>query len=136
MTTERIVSIICVLGAGVVGFLLGDYRGEVRLQEAQLQAAVQRADDGRQSYERMVAAQDALDVARADGERMSRDYAERLRKLDQDRVRKTSVAACRDERAAVARCESLLREGAELLGEGRSLLQRNAAVHDALVRAR
>lgn len=35
--------------------------------------------------------------------------------------------------AAVARCENLLRESVGLIEEGRSLLLRNAAVHDALV---
>lgn len=43
------------------------------------------------------------------------------------------AAVARAEQAAVARCEKLLRESVGLIEEGRSLLLRNAAVHDALV---
>lgn len=51
----------------------------------------------------------------------------------QDRERRASADACRVERAAIARCEVLLGESAELLAEGSDLLQRNAGVHDATV---
>lgn len=120
--------------AFAVGFCLAYYRGEEKLKDAQLDAAVVRAQDGRKAYERLVEAQNALDALRA--ERVDVDAElERLRRAVASRAERPSASACAVERAAVARCESLLRESAKLLAEGGSLLQRNAAVHDATVRA-
>lgn len=133
MTADRAVTLACVLAAGIAGFLLGDYRGQIEMQDLQLQAAVLRAEQGREAYEKLVAVQDALEASRADRDRDAREYAERVRQLDADRKRKASAAQCRDERAAVARCEGLLKEGVGLLGEGRALLQRNADFHDAVI---
>ena len=123
-----------IIAAGVVGFLIGDYRGEIELQDLELQTAIVRANQGRQQYERLVAVQDQLDAARADRARDAREYAERLRQLDENRKRQASASQCRDERAAVARCEALLREGVGLLGEGAYVFQRNAEIHDAVIR--
>lgn len=133
MNVERIVGIACALVAGIAGYLIGDYRGQIKVQDLQLQAAVLRAEQGREAYEKLVAVQDALDASRADRDRDAREYAERLRQLDADRKRQASAAQCRDERAAVARCESLLREGVGILGEGGSLLLYNADLHDAVI---
>ena len=133
MNIDRIVGIACALVAGIAGYLIGDYRGQIEMQDLQLQAAVLRAEQGREAYEKLVAVQDALEASRADRDRDAREYAERVRQLDADRKRKASAAQCRDERAAVARCESLLREGVGLLGEGRDVLQRGAAIHDAVI---
>lgn len=133
MNWRQILFGAAILGAGVVGFLLGDYRGEIELQSVQLQAAVLRANQGRQAYERLVEVQDALDASQADRARADREFAERVRKLDADRKRKASAAQCRDERAAVARCEGLLRESVALLGEGAGVLRRNADLHDAVI---
>ena len=44
-----------------IGFGLAYYRGEEILKDAQLDAAVVRAQDGRKAYERLVEAQNALD---------------------------------------------------------------------------
>lgn len=134
MNVERIVVIACALVAGIAGYLIGDYRGQIEMQDIQLQAAVLRAEQGREAYEKLVAVQDALEASRADRDRDAREYAERLRQLDADRKRQASAAQCRDERAAVARCEELLKEGVRLLGEGSSVLQRNADLHDAVIR--
>lgn len=133
MDWQQVATGAAVLAAGVAGYLIGDYRGEIELQGVQLEAAVLRANQGRQAYERLVEVQDALDAARADRAASDREWAERVRKLNADRKRQASSDQCRDERAAVARCEGLLREGVGLLGEGRGLLQRNAEVHDALI---
>ena len=133
MDWQSVVAGAAALAAGVVGFLIGDYRGEIELQGVQLEAAVLRANDGRKAYERLVEVQDALDAARADRAASDREWAERVRKLTQGRKRQASADQCRAERAAVARCEGLLREGVRLLGEGRGLLQRNAGVHVALI---
>ena len=65
--------------AFVVGFGLAYYRGEEQLKDAQLDAAVVRAQDGRKAYERLVEAQEALDALRA--ERVDVDAElERLRR--------------------------------------------------------
>ena len=133
MNFERITTIAVVFAAGIIGYLIGDYRGEIELQSVQLQTAVLRANDGRKAYERLVEVQDALDASRADRARADREFAERVRKLDADRKRKASAAQCRDERAAVARCEGLLRESVALLGEGAGVLRRNADLHDAVI---
>lgn len=120
--------------AFAVGFGLAYYRGEEKLKDAQLDAAVVRAQDGRKAYERLVEAQEALDALRA--ERVDVDAElERLRRAVASRAERPSASACGMERAAVARCESLLRESAELLAEGSGLLQRNSDIHDAVVRA-
>lgn len=117
-----------------IGFGLAYYRGEEVLKGAQLDAAVVRAQDGRKAYERLVEAQNALDALRA--ERVDVDAElERLRRAFASRAKRPSAPACAVERAAVARCEDLLREGAEILAEGGALLQRNAGAHDAVVRA-
>ena len=133
MNIDRIVGIACALVAGIAGYLIGDYRGQIEMQDLQLQAAVLRAEQGREAYEKLVAVQDALEASRADRDRDAREYAERVRQLDADRKRKASAAQCRDERAAVARCEELLKEGFGLLGEGSGLLRRNADLHDAVI---
>lgn len=133
MSFTKIASAFLVLIAVMCGYLIGDYRGQIEMQDLQLQAAVLRAEQGREAYEKLVAAQDALDASRADRDRDAREYAERVRKLDADRRRKASAAQCRDERAAVARCEGLLRESVALLGEGAGVLRRNADFHDAVI---
>lgn len=97
-----------------------------------LEAAIVRANDGRKAYEKLVAAQNALDASRRDAVRLSDDLA-RVQRTYEDRERRASSDACRVERAAVARCEDLLRESTGLLAEGSDLLQRNSAVHDAAV---
>lgn len=84
------------------------------------------------NYERLVAALDKVAAADVDLNRIRSD-ADRMRRAYESRLRKASAAACNAEQAAVARCENLLRESVGLIEEGRSLLLRNAAVHDALV---
>lgn len=94
--------------------------------------AVARADMGRKQYAKMVEALDALAGLRGELADARAD-AERVRRAAEVRARRKSAAACNAEQAAVARCENLLRESVGLIEEGRSLLLRNAAVHDALV---
>lgn len=99
------------------------------LREAE---AVARADLGRKQYAKMVEALDALAGLRGELADARAD-AERVRRAAEVRERRASASACNAEQAAVARCENLLRESVGLIEEGRSLLLRNAAVHDALV---
>ena len=132
MTSERIVFIVCVVAAGVVGFLLGDYRGEIELQDERLQAAVLRAHQGRQQYEKLVAAQDALAAARRDSVDLRAD-AERVRRAYEDRLRRAEASARRDESSAPAGCTQLLVRCTDLLARGGSLAQDFAAKHDAAV---
>ena len=115
----------------------GGYRYAAALYEkdaAELREAeaVARADMGRKQYAKMVDALDALAGLRGELADARAD-AERVRRAYESRLRKASAAACNAEQAAVARCENLLRESVGLIEEGRSLLLRNAAVHDALV---
>lgn len=104
-------------------------RDAAELREAE---AVARADMGRKQYAKMVEALDALAGLRGELADARAD-AERVRRAAEVRARRTSAAACSAERAAITACERLLRESVGLLEEGRSLLLRNAAVHDALV---
>ena len=99
------------------------------LREAE---AVARADMGRKQYAKMVEALDALAGLRGELADARAD-AERVRRAAEVRERRASASACGAERAAVSVCEGLLRESVGLIEEGRSLLLRNAAVHDALV---
>lgn len=127
--------LFCV-AAYVVGFIVGevhaDKRWEAETTERELSAAIARAEQGKKDYAKLVEAQNQIASLRRDADRLDADLR-RVQRSAENRVRKASASACRDERAAVARCESLLRESSELLAEGGELLQRNAAVHDALV---
>lgn len=132
MIWQRLAMGAAVLAAGVVGFLLGDYRGEIKLQDVQLQAAVLRAHQGRKQYEKLVAAQDALSAARRDSVDLRTD-AERVRRAYEDRLRRAEAAARRDESSASAGCTQLLVRCTDLLARGGSLAQDFAAKHDAVV---
>lgn len=117
--------------AGAVGgYRYASHEYGEEIANVKLQAAIVRANDGRKAYEKLVAAQNALDASRRDAVRFSDDL-DRVQRAYQDRERRASADACRVERAAIARCEGLLRESTELLAEGSGLLQRNAGVHDA-----
>ena len=96
-----------------------------------LNAAVARAEQGKRDYAKVIDAQNALDAARRRQSDTAAEFA-RLRQQLARREQRDSADACRMERAAATRCENLLRESQELLAEGSELLERNAAVHDAL----
>ena len=114
------------------GYQLASARGDAALKSYQLEAAVARAEQGKKDYAKLVSAVDQVVAADVDIERIRSD-TDRMRRAYESRLRKASAAACNAEQAAVARCEKLLRESGGLIEEGRSLLLRNAAVHDALV---
>lgn len=126
--------ILAIVAAFLAGALLTYKYEEQKLENAELQAAILRANDGRKSYERILAAQNELDELRVqhDGVRAS---LERMRRAESQRAKRESASSCGVEREAVAKCERLLKEGADLLAEGGNLLQRNAAIHDALASA-
>lgn len=134
MSIERIVSVVAILAAGVVGFLIGDYRGQIEMQDLQLQAAVLRAEQGREAYEKLVAAQDALAAARRDSVDLRAD-AERVRRAYEDRLRRAKDSAGGTGGAAPAGCTQLLVRCTDLLARGGSLAQDFAAKHDAVVQA-
>ena len=114
------------------GYQLASARGDAALKSYQLEAAVARAEQGKKDYAKLVSAVDQVVAADVDIERIRSD-TDRMRRAYESRLRKASAAACNAEQAAVARCEKLPRESVGLIEEGRSLLLRNAAVHDALV---
>ena len=126
--------ILAIVAAFLAGALLTHKYEEQKLENAELQAAILRANDGRKSYERILAAQNELDELRVqhDGVRAS---LERMRRAESQRAKRESASSCGVEREAVAKCERLLREGAELLVEGDDLLRKHAAIHDALASA-
>ena len=123
--------ILAIVAAFLAGALLTYKYEEQKLENAELQAAILRANDGRKSYERILAAQNELDELRVqhDGVRAS---LERMRRAESARAKRESSGSCGVEREAVAKCERLLREGAELLVEGDDLLRKHTAIHDAL----
>lgn len=125
---------LAIVGAFLVGVICTYKYEEQKLENAELQAAILRANDGRKSYERILAAQNELDELRVqhDGVRAS---LERLRRAESQRAKRESASACGMEREAVAKCERLLKEGADLLAEGDGLLRRHSAIHDALASA-
>ena len=134
---EKIVSLFDSAYWYVIAFAFGLFYGwyvasdhyDKKISQDQLDAAVARAEQGKKAYEKLIEAQNGLDAWRSSAESMS---AELDRMRNEQRYLRESADACRVERAAVARCEGLLREGSDLLAEGADLLERNAAVHDAL----
>ena len=134
---EKIVSLFDSAYWYVIAFAFGLFYGwyvasdhyDKKISQDQLDAAVARAEQGKKAYEKLIEAQNGLDAWRSSAESMS---AELDRMRNEQRSLRESASACRVERAAVARCEGLLREGSDLLAEGADLLERNAAVHDAL----
>lgn len=123
-----------IVGAFFAGFLIAHQNGVQKLENAELQAAILRANDGRKSYERILAAQNELDALRSERDGL-RTSVERLRRAESQRAKRESASACGMEREAVAKCERLLKEGAELLAEGDGLLRHHSAIHDALAGA-
>lgn len=116
-----------------VGFGYATYRGDAALAQAQRDAALERANLGREYNEKLVKAQNELEAARSDTVNL-RDELERVRRAYADRTRKADSAgsvAC----PTNARCEELLRRSTEILTGCAELLQRNAARHDALANA-
>ena len=132
MNVERIVGIACALVAGIAGYLIGNYRGQIEMQDLQLQAAVLRAEQGREAYEKLVAAQNALAAARRDSVDLRTD-AERVRRAYEDRLRRAKANAGRTDASAPSGCPQLLLRCTDLLARGGSLAQDAAAKHDAVV---
>lgn len=132
MNWRQILFGVAILGAGVVGFLIGDYRGQIEMQDLQLQAAVLRAEQGREAYEKLVAAQNALAAARAASVDLRAD-AERVRRAYESRLRRAEAAVGRTDASAAPGCAQLLVRCTDLLARGGSLAQDFAAKHDATV---
>ena len=132
MNWQNIVTAAACVACFAAGFGLAHFRKAAELEEWKKTAAAELAEHERNSHEKLVEALDALERARGDAVDLRADL-ERMRVAADRRVQRASAAACSAERAAVARCESLLREGVELLGEGSDLLQRGAQLHDAAV---
>lgn len=118
------------VGAASGWYLTAEHYGKV-LQGRELEAAIARAEQGKKDYVRIIEAQNGLDSWRATADSFANEL-DQLREQSRRRAVRESGSACRVERAAVAKCEGLLRESTELLAEGAGLLERNAAVHDAL----
>ena len=135
MTWQTVATTAACIACFAAGFGLAHYRKEAELEEWKKTAAAELAEHERSSHEKLVEALDALERARGDAVDLRADL-ERVRVAADGRVQRASAAACSAERAAVSRCEGLLREGVELLAEGGALLQRNAQVHDAVVQLR
>ncbi len=132
MNWQTAVALILMSVSFMAGYTTRGYVADAEMANLQKTEAVARVTQGRKDYERLVAALDKVAAADVDLDRIRSD-ADRMRRSYESRLRKASAAACNAEQAAVARCENLLRESVGLIEEGRSLLLRNAAVHDALV---
>ncbi len=132
MNWQTAVALILMSVSFMAGYTTRGYVADAEMANLQKTEAVARVTQGRKDYERLVAALDKVAAADVDLDRIRSD-ADRMRRAYESRLRKASAAACNAEQAAVARCENLLRESVGLIEEGRSLLLRNAAVHDALV---
>lgn len=122
-------------GALTIAFLTGVgvadvYYGQ-KLDELALSEAVARAEQGKRDYVKLLEAQNSVDAWRKSAVDLDAELR-RVQSAAEDRDRRATSVTCRVDEGAVRRCEALLRESAELLAEGGELLQRNAAVHDAL----
>lgn len=134
MDAKTIVILVLEAASFATGYGMAYLQGQSALEKERKSSAELVANQERIAYEKLVKAQDALDASRTDVDRLTTEL-ERLRLTSDRRVQRASAAACKDERAAVSRCESLLKESCGLLAEGGSLLQRNAAIHDATIKA-
>lgn len=132
MTVERVVCILCAVACAIVGYLLGAYRGEIKIKDLQLQAAVLRAEQGGAAYKKLVAAQDALADARRDTADLRAD-AERVRVAYENRLRRAKAAAGGADGEDAARCAGLLVRCTDLLARGGELATGIAGKHDALI---
>lgn len=122
----------------IAGFCTGmavcaDWYGD-KMKDAELAAAVQRAEQGRRDYEKLVYAQNVADALRRDAVDL-RNVNDRLRRAVSDRTRSADTTSADVERAQRAACEGLLLRCSEALGRGCGLLQDVAVTHDALVEA-
>lgn len=126
-----LLAIVCAAG----GYAVRGVEAERDMAELQKAEALARVDQGRRDYEKLVAALDAAAGARGDLER-ARSESERLRSAFERRLRRTEGPAADTGGAELARCTGLLREGVELLSEGRSMALRSAARADALAELR
>lgn len=112
-----------------IAFLLGYRTAEHRLEHDR---AIAAAEQGAKDYEKLRKAMDVQDSLRGDLQR-ARAESDRVRRaLDAARA---ASAAGKSSEAGVAGCESLLRDGVELLGDCRARLLECAGKHDALVEA-
>ena len=122
-------------GTLAIAFLSGvgvaDVYYERKLDEQALSEAVARAEQGKRDYVKLLEAQNSVDAWRKSAVDLDAELR-RVQSAAEDRDRRTASITCRVDDEAIRRCEALLRESAELLAEGGKLLQRNAAVHDAL----
>ena len=123
--------VLAFLAGSVGGWYVTNQYHEERAHEAALKAAIERAEQGRREYAKIMRINDELDASMRRIGGLSAEL-DRVRKL----AAKRAAARAGDvDAGAVGKCERLLSEGSELLVEGGELLQRNALRHDALVRA-
>lgn len=116
----------------VLGFVFGAHEG-TRYERTKQQAEIARIQ-----AEKAQAVANAVDVYSEELDHLASSNADLTALVARLRRSKSATVsgACNVERTAVARCQDLLREGAELLREGSDLVGRNAAKHDAAVNAR
>ena len=124
---------VFIAGFGVGMVVCTDWYSD-KMAEAELNAAVQRAEQGRRDYEKLIHAQNLADSLRRDAVDL-RSVNDRLRRAVADRARATDAASADVERTQRAKCEGLLLRCSEALERGCGLLQDVAVTHDALVQA-
>ena len=120
-----------VLAIFFTGFQLAAAEGDARLKAYQLQAAEERAEQGRKDYEKLVSALDEVESVRTELDRV-RGNSDRMRRALEDRLRRAETGPECTQSTEYAACLRLLKEGVELLSEGRELVVREAARGDAL----
>ena len=120
------------LAGALVGWHVTHQQHVAKEQAYQLESAIQRAKQGQRDYERLVKISNELDNA----QRTSTSLRDELSRLRIAYARSHSAGSANSlDSTAVANCRRLLQESAEILTEGGELLQRNAALHDALSKA-
>lgn len=123
------IALALIVGAAGGWYVTNQYHEE-RAHEAALQAAIERAEQGKREYAKIMRINDELDASLRRIGGLSAEL-DRVRKLA---AKRAAARASELDSGAVDKCERLLAESAELLTEGGELLQRNALRHDALVR--
>lgn len=113
------------------GYVTREEKANADIAEIKRASAVARANQGKESYAKLVAAVDAATAARTELDRAQSELV-RVRKSIDDRLRRTKGSSRDSHCPELAACTDLLRESVDLLSEGRSLALEVGAKHDAV----
>ena len=116
------------------GYATREEKANADIAEIKRASAVARANQGKESYAKLVAAVDAATAARTELDRAQSELV-RVRKSIDDRLRRTKGSSRDSHCPELAACTDLLRESVDLLSEpkSRSKPSRYSSENDVLI---